>query len=79
MEKIEKFFIYSAIGIFLSYLLVLIGNQGNGLLCSICGLFGRILQFPTSSIDLLLTHFNVDWIILIIGILFFSNRMIINN
>lgn len=78
-EKIEKFFIGWSILIISSYLLVFIGNQGSGLLCSICGFCGRLLQSPTSSIDLLLTYFNVDWIICILGFLFFINRIIINN
>ena len=79
IEKIEKFFMSWTILIILSYLLVFIGNQGSGLLCAICGFCGRLLQSPTSSIDLLLTHFNIDWIICILGLLFFINRIIINN
>lgn len=79
MEKIEKAFIYSTILILLSYVLVFIGNQGNGVLSSICGFFGHLIQFPTSRIDLLLMYFKSDWIICILGILFFINRIIKNN
>lgn len=79
IEKIEKFFIYSTIAIISSYLLVFIDNQGSGLLCSICGFCGRLIQFPTSIMDLFLMNFSIDWIICILGILFFTNRIIINN
>lgn len=79
IEKIEKFFIGWTILIISSYLLVFIGNQGNGLLYSICGLIGLIIQFPTSFMDLFLMNFNIDWIICILGILCFANRKIINN
>ena len=79
MEKIENFFIGWAILILSSYLLVYISNLGEGFLCSLCGFLGLILQFPSSRIDLLLMHFKVDWIICILGLLFFIIKLIRNN
>lgn len=79
IEKIEKIFIYWAILIVLSYLFIYISKLGSSFLCSLCGYIGLIIQFPTSFMDLFLMNFNIDWIICIIGFLFFINRMIINN
>ena len=79
IEKLEKFFIGCAILIVLSYLLIYISKLGGGFLCSLCGYIGLIIQFPTSFMDLFLMNFNIDWIICIIGFLFFTNRIIINN
>ena len=76
MEKIENFFIGLAIGIILSYLIVWIGNQGEGLFNSICGFVGMIIQFPTSKLDLLLMYFKTDCIICILGIISFIAKFI---
>lgn len=79
MEKIEKALIIYSILFVVSFLLVFLGNQFDGLLCSICGFCGRLIQFPTSVIDLFLSYFNVEWLIFALGFLFLANRLIINN
>ena len=79
VEKIENIFIGWSILILLSYFLVYIGNQEEGLLYSICGFIGIALQFPTSKIDLLLMYFKVDWIICILGFLCFIIKLKRNN
>ena len=78
MEKIENTFIGCAIILLSSYLLVFIGNHGKGLLCSICGFVGTLLQFPTSKIDLLLMNFKVEPIICVLGVLLFVSKIIRN-
>ena len=79
MEKIESSLIGWTIMLLSSYLLVFIGNHGSGLLSSICGFIGALLQFPTSKIDLLLMGFKVEPIICALGILLFINKRIKNN
>ena len=79
MEKIEKALIIYSILFVVSFLLVFLGNQFDGLLYSICGLCGLLLQYPTSVIDLFLSYFNVEWVIFALGFLFLANRLIINN
>ena len=79
MEKIESSLIGWTIMLLSSYLLVFIGNHGSGLLSSICGFIGALLQFPTSKIDLLLMGFKVEPIICALGIWLFINKRIKNN
>ena len=79
MEKIENFFIGWATLILSSYLLIYISKLGGGFLCSLCGYIGLIIQFPTSNMDLLLMNFNADWIVCILGVLFFIIKIIRNN
>ena len=79
MEKIESTLIGWTIMLLSSYLLVFIGNHGSGLLSSICGFIGALLQFPTSKIDLLLMGFKVEPIICALGILLFIYKRIKNN
>ena len=78
MEKIESALIGCAILLLSSYLLVFIGNHGSGLLSSICGFIGALLQFPTSKIDLLIMGFKVEPIICALGLLLFTNKIIRN-
>lgn len=79
MEKIEKFLIGWTIPIVSYYMLVYISDLDEGFFCSLCGYIGRIIQFQSSIIDLLLMHFKVDWIICILGLLFFIIKLIRND
>lgn len=79
MEKVLNFFIYWATLIGLSYFLVHISDQGEGLFCSICGFIGVLLQFPTSKIDLVLMYFKTDCIICMLGFVCLVIKLIRNN
>ena len=79
MEKVLNFFIYWATFIGLSYLLVYISNQGEGLLYAICDFIGVFIQFPTSKIDLVLMYFKFDWIICVLGVVCLFIKLIRNN
>ena len=79
MEKIEKFFIDSTLGIIASFFLVLIGRQGDALFYSICEFVGILIQIPISIADLFLMCLKSNWLICVLGFLFFINRIIINN
>lgn len=79
MGKMEKFFIDSALRIIVTFLLVLIGRQGDTLFYSICEFVGILIQIPISIVDLFLTCLKNNWIICVIGILLLVNRIIINN
>lgn len=52
----------------ISKLFIFVGGLKWGLFSAILGLIGISLQFPTSWTDLLITGYNFEWIILIIGI-----------
>lgn len=65
----KKFFVTYAIILVASKILVFVGTLNMGLISAISGLVGIILQFPTSSIDLLLMGFKMEWLVFSIGAL----------
>ena len=63
------FSIYS-ISFLISKLFIFLSALKLGLFSAILGFIGIILQMPTSIVDLFITQYNLDWIILIIGIFY---------
>ena len=56
----------------LSKLFIFAGELKWGLFSAILGLIGTLLQFPTSFVDLLITGYELEWVILVIGISYSS-------